>query len=95
MGRLFNDGFTGYCISHCGVLVVSIVSSILGVCVMILKKTYKDNTWVTFKLIDITYDMCWWLTGIVIDSTWGELQKGDRWDFQLDNMIEVINEEVI
>lgn len=60
---------------------------------MVIKKTYEDNTWVTFKPIDISYDMrYWWLTGIVIDSTWSKLEKGDRWDFQLDNecTIEVV-----
>lgn len=60
---------------------------------MVIKKTYEDNTWVTFKLIDINYDMgCWWLIGIVIDSTWLKLEKGDRWEFQLDNgcIIEVL-----
>lgn len=34
MGRLFNDGFTSYDLDHCGLLVVSIISSILGVCIM-------------------------------------------------------------
>nr|DAU50010.1 MAG TPA: hypothetical protein [Caudoviricetes sp.] len=60
---------------------------------MIIKKTYEDNTWVTFKPIDLSYDIgCWWLTGIVIDSTRLKLEKGDRWDFQVDNecTIEVV-----
>lgn len=34
MDRLFNDGFTSYDLDHCGLLVVSIISSIFGVCIM-------------------------------------------------------------
>lgn len=51
---------------------------------MIIKKTYHDNTYAIFKLLDIKFEYSiWWLSGLVIESTVDNIIPADLWDFEL------------
>mgnify|MGYP006959788918 FL=1 len=58
---------------------------------MIVKKTYDDGTYAIFKVLDITQDYnVWWLEGLVYDTDVDNINKGDKWQFELYGNIEVL-----
>ena len=58
---------------------------------MIVKKTYDDGTYATFKVLDINYEYnVWWLEGLVYDTDVDNIEKGNTWQFELYGNIEVL-----
>lgn len=58
---------------------------------MIVKKTYDDGTYAIFKVLDIKYEYnIWWLEGLVYDTDVDNINKGDKWQFELYGDIEVL-----
>lgn len=58
---------------------------------MIVKKTYDDGTYAIFKVLDIKYEFnVWWLEGLVYDTDVDNINKGDKWQFELYGNIEVL-----
>lgn len=58
---------------------------------MIIKKTYDDGTYAIFKVLDIKQDYnVWWLEGLVHDTDVDNINKGDKWQFELYGNIEVL-----
>lgn len=51
MARLFDDWFVDNSLGYCCLLVDRIINCILGVCTMIIKKTYAENDYI---IIDVT-----------------------------------------
>lgn len=59
---------------------------------MIVKKTYDDGTYATFKVLNIIQDYnVWWLEGLVYDTDVDNINKGDKWQFELYGSIEVLD----
>lgn len=51
---------------------------------MIIKKTYSDGTYATFKLLDIKKEFSvWWLKGFVIESDVDNIIPYTNWEFEL------------
>lgn len=62
---------------------------------MIIKKTYSDNTYAIFKLLDIRLEFHnWWLKGLVLESDVDNIIPTNIWEFDLDtnSKFEVIEE---
>lgn len=58
---------------------------------MIVKKTYDDGTYAIFKVLDIKQEFnFWWLEGLVYDTDVDNINKGDKWQFELYGNIEVL-----
>lgn len=61
---------------------------------MIIKKTYSDGTYATFKLLDIKHEFgMWWLKGFVIKSDVDNIIPYTNWEFELSShncVLEVI-----
>lgn len=59
---------------------------------MIVKKTYDDGTYAIFKVLDIKKEYnIWWLEGLVYDTDVENISRGDKWQFELYNNIEVLH----
>lgn len=51
---------------------------------MIIKKTYSDGTYATFKLLDLNFEFhTLWLTGFVIESNVDNIIPTNLWEFEV------------
>lgn len=91
MVRLFNDGFTNNSISHSGVLVDCVINCFLGVCVVIIKKTYGEDDYIIIKLTNIEHsDGNTLLIGELIEAVDHDFKRYKEIVLHADESIEVL-----
>lgn len=97
MGRLFDDWFISNHIIYCCILVDRIINRILGVCTMIVKKTYINDYYIVLDNARIEL----WPTGPVvignvIDAVVGYVDNvfkiGEQAILVLDDHVEVLQQ---